>query len=98
MDNLLVSLYKVILEKEDKIIIKNIPIALKLLGRYVMPQHYQTLIISAIKNELASFYSYTQAGAIRSFGYLFEGSVELIFEESQFDKVQSILGEFVFVV
>jgi hypothetical protein len=37
MDNLLVSLYKVILEKEDKILIKNIPICLRLLGRYVMP-------------------------------------------------------------
>jgi len=43
-----------------------------------MPNNYQTLIMSALKNELASFYSYTQSGATRAFGYLFEGAVELI--------------------
>lgn len=71
MDNLLVSLYKVILEKENKIIMKNIPIVLTLLGRYCMPSHYRSLVMDAIKNELASFYSYTQAGSIKALGYLF---------------------------
>jgi len=78
LDNLLVALYKNVLEKENKIIMKNIPQILKLLGRYCLPSYYRTLIMSAIKNELASFYSYTQAGAIRAFGYLFEGSIEFI--------------------
>jgi len=82
LDNLLVSLYRVILEKENKVVKKNVPVCLKLLGRYCMPNHYQTLLMSALKNELASFYSYTQSGATRAFGYLFEGAVELIFEES----------------
>lgn len=59
LDNLLVALYKVVLEKENKIIMKNVPYILKLLGRYCMPIHYRTLVMSAIKNELASFYSYT---------------------------------------
>jgi len=54
--------------------------------------------MSALKNELASFYSYTQSGATRAFGYLFEGAVELIFEESQFEKVQGLLGEFIFTI
>lgn len=53
--------------------------------------------MSALKNELASFYSYTQTGATRAFGYLFEGAVELIYEADQFSKVQPILEEFIFV-
>ncbi len=61
-----------------------------------MPSTYRALVMSAIKNELASFYSYTQAGAIRTFGYLFEGSTELIFKPEQFEKVAEILNEFIF--
>jgi hypothetical protein len=71
MDNLLVSLYKVVLEKDNKIVMKNVPIILKMLGRYCLPKHYSTLVVSALKNELASFYSYTQAGSIKAIGYLF---------------------------
>jgi hypothetical protein len=96
LDNLLVSLYRVVLEKDNKVVKKNVPACLKLLGRYCMPTHYQTLIMSALKNELASFYSYTQSGATRAFGHIFEGAIELIFEESQFEKVQELLGEFIF--
>jgi len=40
LDNLLVSLYRVILEKENKVVRKNVPLCLKLLGRYCMPNHY----------------------------------------------------------
>lgn len=76
------ALYKVVLEKENKIIMKNVPHILVLLGRYCMPKHYRSLVIDAIKNELASFYSYTQAGSIRALGYLFEGSCELIYKAS----------------
>lgn len=59
MDNLLVAMYKTVLETENKIIMKNVPHVLRLLGRYVMPSHYRGLVMPAIKNELASFYSYT---------------------------------------
>ena len=52
--------------------------------------------MSAIKNELASFYSYTQAGAVKSFGYLFEGSCELLDTTASMDKVQGVLQDFIF--
>lgn len=94
LDNLLVSLYKVILEKENKTIMTNIPRVLTLLGRYCMPSHYRSLVMDAIKNELASFYSYTQAGSIKALGYLFAGSCELIHKASQFEKVQELLNDF----
>jgi len=47
--------------------------------------------MSAIKNELASFYSYTQAGAVKSYGYLFEGSCELLDTTEKMDRVQGLL-------
>lgn len=94
LDNLLVSLYKVVLEKENKIIMTNVPKALTLLGRYCLPSQYRSLVMDAIRNELASFYSYTQAGSLRSLGYLFEGSCELIFDASQFERVQELLNDF----
>ena len=75
---------------------KNIPLCLKYLGRYCLPSTYHTLVISAINNELASCYSYTQAGAIKAFGYLFEGSVELIIDNSQFERVSEILNDFLY--
>lgn len=59
MDNLLVALYKVVLEKSTKNIKNNIELSLKFIGRYCTPKAYQQLIMSALKNELASFYSYT---------------------------------------
>jgi len=73
-----VCLYKVVLDKSNKTITKNIELSVKMLGRYCSAKSYQTLIMSAIKNELASFYSYTQAGAVKCFGLLFEGATELV--------------------
>lgn len=60
-----------------------------------MPTAYQTLIMSAIKNELASFYSYTQSGAVKAYGYLFEGSCELLDSTEKMEKVQGMLQDFV---
>ena len=98
LDNLLVSLYKVVLNKEDKNLQKNIPVVLTYLGRYCNPNTYCNLIMSAIKNELASFYTYTQAGALKSFGYLFTGSCEFAKKSQDYDRLQNLLSEFIFAV
>ena len=71
MDNMLVSLYKQVLETTNKSLKRNIQLILRYIGRYCMPYTYEPLIFPAIKNELAAFYSYTQAGALKAFGFLF---------------------------
>ena len=45
MDHLLVALYKAVLEKENKVVMKNVPLCLKLIGRYCSPKSYGTLIL-----------------------------------------------------
>lgn len=59
LDDLLVSLYKSVLQKTNKILAKNVPLSLKMLGRYCMPYAWEPLIFPAIRNELAAFYSWT---------------------------------------
>lgn len=59
MDHLLVSLYKVVLENENKQVQKNIPLCLKLIGRYCAPRAYETMILQAMRNELESFLPHT---------------------------------------
>lgn len=59
LDELLVAMYKVVNKKDNKIIAKNIPLAFNMLGRYCMPYSYETHIMTALKNELASHYPYT---------------------------------------
>ena len=95
LDKLLVSMYKVVNSKSNKILSKNIPLSFKLLGRYCMPYSYEQLVLTAIKNELASQYPYTQAGSLRAFGYLFRGSIELLSESKQFEKVVDLLNNFI---
>ena len=95
LDKLLVSMYKVVNSKSNKILSKNIPLSFKLLGRYCMPYSYEQLVLTAIKNELASQYPYTQAGSLRAFGYLFRGSIELLSESKQFEKVVDLLKNFI---
>ena len=63
LDKLLVSMYKVVNSNDNKILSKNIPLSFKLLGRYCMPYSYEQLVLTAIKNELASHYPFTQAGS-----------------------------------
>ena len=82
LDKLLVSMYKVVNSNDNKILSKNIPLSFKLLGRYCMPYSYEQLVLTAIKNELASHYPFTQAGSLRAFGYLFRGAIELLSEAS----------------
>jgi hypothetical protein len=72
-----------------------VPLIFQLIGRYCLPKYYRQLIMSAIRNELASFYSYTQAGSIRAFGYLFEGSIELMETADEFERVEELLNDFI---
>jgi len=94
MDEMLVKMYKVVLTKTNKVLMKNLPIAFKFLGRYCVPSTYEKLIIPAISNELNSCFGYTQAGAIRGFGFLFRGAVELLPASENFDKVDGLLKSF----
>ena len=95
LDKLLVSMYKVVNSNSNKVLSKNIPLSFKLLGRYCMPYSYEKLVLTAIKNELASQYPYTQAGSLRAFGYLFRGSIELLSESKQLEKVVGLLENFI---
>lgn len=95
-DNLFVALYKSVLVKDDKVVVKTIPMIFKFLGLYCTPKHYQKLLISAIKNEIAACYSWTQSGATRAFGYLFTGSMTLMNSTEQIDESMSgLLSEFI---
>lgn len=78
LDHLLIAMYKAILNQENKLVQKNITLCFRLLGRYVAPKSYGPLVISAIRNELASFYSSTSPGSLKCVGYIFAGSLELL--------------------
>jgi len=71
-------MYKALEQTEDKVVKKNIPASLQLIGRYVNPKAWGPLVLQAIRNELASFYTYTAPGSLKAFGYLFAGSLELL--------------------
>ena len=71
-------MYKSILNVENKVVARNVPYCYRLLGRYTAAKSYGPLIISAIKNELASVYATTQLGSLKAFGYMFAGSIELL--------------------
>lgn len=59
MDEMLVSMYKTALNKSNKVLVKNLPLSFRFLGRYCMPSTYEKLIIPAISNELASCFTHT---------------------------------------
>jgi len=48
-----------------------------------------------MRNEVAAFYHFTQPGAIKSFGYLFWGAIELLPELKYFGKVDEIFEAFI---
>ena len=52
-------------------------------------------MIRAIKNELASFYSYTSSGSLRAFGHTFAGTIELLQEGQNLDHVAELMDDFV---
>ena len=94
MDHMLVAMYKAILNKENKLVMKNVPLSFRMLGRYVNPTSYGPLIIQAIRNELASFYQYTAPGSLKSFGYIFSGSIELLIPGQDLAHMADLLKDF----
>lgn len=95
LDHLLVAMYKAILNKENKIVQKNVPYCYRLLGRYCSAKSYGPLIISAINGELASFYATTGLGSLKAFGYMFAGSIELLQEGQDIENVRDTLCDFI---
>ena len=91
MDEMLVKMYKVVLSKTNKTLMRNLPLSFKFLGRYCQPVNYEKLLMPAISNELASCFSYTQAGAVKGFGYLFSGGMELLPASEHLQKFEDIL-------
>ena len=87
MDHLLVAIYKAIQNKENKVVSKHIVTSCRLLGRYVKASQYSPFIIRAIRNELASFYSYTASGSLLTYGYMIAGSIELLQPEQNIGNV-----------
>ncbi len=98
LDHLLVALYKGIGEKENKVVMKNLPLCLKYLGRYCPPVAYGTLVLQAIRNELASFYPHTQQGALHSFGHLLAGTIEIFPRDENLARVESLIDDFIAAV
>jgi len=66
-----------------------------LIGRYCSPKSYSSLVISAIRNELASFYPHTQLGSLKSFGYLLAGSMEILPKGFNLERIEEVLGDFI---
>jgi len=98
MDHLLVALYKSVLEKENKTVARNVPLCLRLIGRYCAPRSFGALVLQAVRNELASYYPHTQPGALRAFGHLFFGCVEVFPKDEDLAKVDELLTDFVVAV
>lgn len=88
-------MYKAVLRNDNRVIQYNMTTSFRLLGRYVAPKSYSTLIIQAIKNELASFYTYTATGSLKAFGYMFAGSIELMQSGQTLTNVSEMFGEFI---
>jgi len=53
------------------------------------------LVIQAIRNELAAFYSFTQAGSLKGFGYIFEGAIELLPTTEDLERIAKLMEDFV---
>lgn len=91
----MVALYKAVLDNGNKVVKKNIPLCLEMLGRYCSPNSYGSLVISAIRNELASFYPHTQAGSLKAFGYILKGTIELLPKGYNLSRIEVVLADFV---
>ena len=46
----------------------------------------------AIGNDLASYYAYTQMGALRSFGEMYAGSIELLQKGQNIEHIEETLA------
>jgi hypothetical protein len=68
---------------------------LKFLGRYCPPSGYSTLILQAIRNELAGFLPHTQGGALHAFGYILAGTIEIFPRDENLAKVEAVINDFI---
>jgi hypothetical protein len=98
LDHLLLSMYKASLIDNNKLIQKNITTTFRMIGRYCLPKSYNELIVKAIRNELAGFYSFTAQGSLKSYGHLFAGSIELLQPGMDLSRVYDTLRDFVTAV
>jgi hypothetical protein len=94
-DNLLIAMYKASLIDNNKIIQKNIIKAFRLIGRYCMPKSWGELILKAIRNDLAGFYTFTAQGSLKSFGHIFAGSIELLQPGMDIGKTYDVFTGFI---
>jgi hypothetical protein len=76
-------------------VMKNIPMCLKLIGRYCAPRSYGPLVLQALRNELGSMYPHTQPGALKSFGYLLAGTIDIFPKGESLNKIEDMLQEFI---
>ena len=95
LDRLLIALYRALMERSSKTVMINIPLSLKYIARYCNPSTYSPLVIQAIRNELAAFYSFTQAGSIKAFGHIFEGAIEILPDTADLNRIAGLLHEFI---
>lgn len=60
-----------------------------------MPKSYSTLVLQAMRNELAGFYTFTAQGSLKSIGYMFAGSIELLQPGMDLDRLAEPFNLFV---
>ena len=85
LDHLLLSIYKAILEKEDMEVKVQLETSAKLLGRYCSPEAYMPFFFSALSGEYTS--SWSQLGALKAFGCIIAGSIEVIPQQTNLQNV-----------
>jgi hypothetical protein len=94
LDHMLIAMYRAILVKNKKIF-SNVTHSLRLIGRYTVAKSYDEIISKAMRNEMASYYTFTQIGSLRCFGYLFAGSIELLQPGQDLASMAQLFANFI---
>ena len=68
---------------------------MRLIGRYSTPKSYDEILNKAIRNEMASFYTFTANGSLRAFGHVFAGSIELLQPEQNLEPMAELFRNFI---
>jgi hypothetical protein len=89
LDHLLLSLYKAILEKEDMVLKEKLEIWAKLIGRYCSAETFKPFLFSTIWGEYT--YDWSQIGALKTFGCIIQGTIEVIPRDSDFTKIDDLV-------
>jgi len=98
LDHLLVSLYKALMCTESAKVKQTLQTCLHLIGRFSNPNSYGPLVISALRNELASYIQHTQNGAIKAIGYMLAGTIEALPDGNDLGRIERVIDEFVTAV